>query len=368
MQAVNNITALLQFILTNIPLVLMAILGISFLIIFHEFGHLIFAKLFNVYAPSFSIGFGPHLVSKKIGETTFALSAIPLGGYVEMAGSVEETPEEGPSVPVERTFNAKPYWQKLLIMFGGILFNLLFAYVVLSALYMTGTPCVGSTCDNEPAIIAAVHPDTPAEKAQLLKGDIIKAVHNKNTPTIKSLVEELTPLLEKTVTLEIERNGTPKTVELHLEKQGEGAQAKPRLGVTWHVEKKGFLEAIKAGVKTTNLLVAQTFSVFKNIGKDKGGSLGGPLMLIYQVTQFAGLGLKMFFFMLSFISINLAVFNVLPFPIFDGGQILFVTIETITGKPLSDKARESIHYYTWLAVVVLVILLTGKDLLRLFGR
>ncbi|MBA2307336.1 site-2 protease family protein [Candidatus Dependentiae bacterium] len=371
MQALSSIGTLIHLILENIPLVILAILGISFLIVFHEFGHLMFAKLFNVYAPSFSIGFGPHLLKKKIGETTYALSAIPLGGYVEMAGATEEAPEGAPhdtTLPIERTFNAKPYWQKLLIMFGGILFNLLLAYIILSLLYMAGTPCIGSACDNEQASIGAVHPGTPAEKAHLQAGDLIVGVQDKKTPSIKTLLEELKPFIGKPVALEVLRKGVPQKIELTSESQGEGAQAKPRLGVTWNIEKKDFAQAFKSGFTTTKALTLQTMGVFKNIGKSKGSEFGGPLMLICQVTQFAGLGFKMFLFILAFISINLAVFNLLPFPIFDGGQILFVTIEALTGRPLSEKARESIHYYTWIAVIVLVVLLTGKDLLRLCGR
>ena len=88
-------------------------------------------------------------------------------------------------------------------------------------------------------------------------------------------------------------------------------------------------------------------------------------MLIAQVTQFAGLGIKMFLFMLAFISINLAVFNLLPFPIFDGGQVLFFTIEAITGRPLSDKTRENIHYYTWLSVIALFAYLTLRDIMKI---
>ena len=88
-------------------------------------------------------------------------------------------------------------------------------------------------------------------------------------------------------------------------------------------------------------------------------------MLICQVTQFAGMGFKMFLFMLAFISINLAVFNVLPLPIFDGGQVLFFTIEAITGRPLSEKARENIHYYTWMGVIALFLYLTLRDILKI---
>ncbi len=114
------------------------IIGLGFIIAFHELGHFLFCKAFNIRVPSFSIGFGPKLFSKKIGGTEFSLSAIPLGGYVEIAGSAEVGQGEQKEAHAndEGSFARKPYYQKLLVMLGGIAFNILFAYVVLSLLFM----------------------------------------------------------------------------------------------------------------------------------------------------------------------------------------------------------------------------------------
>ncbi len=352
----------------NLPLVILAILGVGFLIAFHEFGHLIFAKLFNVYVPSFSIGFGPRILQKKIGETTFALSAIPLGGYVEVAGSAEVGQGEQSHAydTSERSFNAKPYWQKLVIMLGGILFNIIFAYFALSFLYTLGAPCIGSRCDPKPALIGAVHSSTPAEKAHLMAGDTIVAVNGVPTENIGSLTKTIEPFIGKSVTLEVLHEGTRVTREITIDSQMVGTKKKPLLGVAWQVEKMSFINAFKAGWEATWSLISETFSALANLTKSRDG-LGGPLMLICQVTQFAGMGFKMFLFMLAFISINLAIFNLLPLPIFDGGQVLFFTIETIIKRPLSEEARYTIHYYTWLAVIGLVIYLTFKDLIKVSG-
>ena len=118
------------------PLIILALFGLGFVIAFHELGHLLTAKLFNVLAPSFSIGFGPRIFQKKFGETTYALSAIPLGGYVELAGSAEMGQGEQTHAhdTSDRSFAAIPYWQKLLIMLGGIGFNIFFAYIAFSIL------------------------------------------------------------------------------------------------------------------------------------------------------------------------------------------------------------------------------------------
>ena len=189
----NSIPQLISTLVCNFPLILLAILGIGFLIVFHEFGHFLFAKLFNVLVPSFSIGFGPRIIEKKIGETTFAISAIPLGGYVEVAGNPEvgQGEQKEAHISGDRSFNSKPYWQKLLIMAAGILFNIFFAYAALTFLFTQGAPCIGSWCENKAALIGVVNPKSPAEKAGLPAGDKIVSVFDTPTATIKELVTSL---------------------------------------------------------------------------------------------------------------------------------------------------------------------------------
>lgn len=367
MELFARLSTLLSTVWCNLPLIVLAILGIGFLIMFHEFGHLIFAKLFNVYVPSFSIGMGPRIFEKKIGETTFALSAIPLGGYVELAGSPElGQGEQLHAHAKDRSFNALPYWQKLLIMIGGIVFNVIFAYLALSFLFsIGGAPCTGGAwCDEQPAFIGAVNKNSPAERAQVHLGDTIVSVNGVATPTIGSVVTALKPSIGKPATLKLENAGVQRDVEITVESQGSGPQLRPILGVAWQLKKMSLTQAFTTGWHATWGLITQTAGAIKNLTKTREG-IGGPLMLICQVTQFAGMGFKMFLFMLAFISINLAVFNVLPLPIFDGGQVLFFTIEALIRRPLSDEARASIHYYTWLFVIALVIYLTFKDVISI---
>ena len=364
----SKFTGLVSTLWCNLPLIILAILGIGFLIIFHECGHFIFAKLFDVKTPSFSIGFGPRLFEKKVGETTFAVSAIPLGGYVEMAGS----PEVGQGEQLEahdtsdRSFNSKPYWQKMCIIAGGIVFNVIFAFAALAFLLSQGAPCIGSWCENQPAFIGVVNPNSPAERAGLKPHDTITAVAGTATPTIKDLTGILETRIGQPTTITINRDGQTQDIAIIPEGQDMGTKKRPILGVAWQRAKLNFTEALTEGWRATWALITQTFGAIKGLTKSREG-IGGPLMLICQVTQFAGMGMKMFLFMLAFISINLAVFNVLPLPIFDGGQALFFTIEAILRRPLSDETRYAIHYYTWLMVIGLVIYLTFKDVIKLSG-
>lgn len=355
--------------LYNIPLLIIALLGIGFVIMFHEFGHFIFAKLFNVHTPSFSIGFGPRIIEKKIGDTVFALSAIPLGGYVEIAGSPEVGQGEQLSAHAkdDRSLSSKPYWQKMLIIFGGILFNIIFTYFALTFLSSIGIPCLGLPCENKPAIIDSVLSNTASEKAGLKPKDKIIAVDHKPVENIESLTKSLKQLLDKDTVLTVERSGTKQDINIHVESKKIAGENLPSLGIIYqYSEPTGLSQILQRGWQATWEMIAKVASDLKGLTKNREG-LGGPLMLISQVTHCAGLGFRIFILILAFISINLALFNLLPLPIFDGGQALFFTIEALVGRPLSDETRYKIHYATWIFVILLVAYLTYKDIFRLIG-
>lgn len=362
----NNLYSSTCLLFYYIPLVLMGLIGLCILIVFHELGHFIFAKIFNVYVPSFSIGFGPRLIEKKIGETTFAISAIPLGGYVEIAGAAEvgQGEQQFAKSQDERSFNQKSYWQKMCIISGGILFNIIFTYLALSLLLYLGSPCIGSKCtETNPPLISYVIAGKPAEKAGLQAGDLILKINNKKVDTILSLSEELKKFINQNTTLTILRNNKEENIKINVGSQKIGDKTLPLIGALWSIQPLSFKDAIIEGWKSTTDMIVQITSALKNITKTK--DVGGPLILLTYLTQFAGEGLKTFLFILAFISINLAVFNVIPLPIFDGGQALFYTIEAIMGRPISDETRYKIHYYTWVLLIILLVYLTYNDILRI---
>lgn len=357
---------LIASLLCSAPLIIVALLGLGFLVVFHEFGHFIFCKIFDVRTPSFSIGFGPRLFEKQIGETVFKLSAIPFGGYVEMAGS----PEVGQGEQLyakskdSRSFNSKPYWQKMLIISGGIIFNILLTYIILTLLLYLGTPCIGSWCEDKPAVVGIVVAGSPAEKAGLKANDQIVAINSKSVSNIKEFTKELEPFANKNAQFEIKRDGTSQTINIDVGSTEINKKVIPRVGVYWHAKNEPFGTALVDGWKATVGLFTQTINALKGLFKARD-SIGGPLMIITQMAECAGIGYKVFLFMLAFISINLAVFNLLPLPIFDGGQALFYTIEALSGKPLSDEVRYKIHYYTWLMIIALVVYITYRDLVKI---
>lgn len=353
----------------------MALLGLSVLVAVHEFGHFIFAKLFGVYVPSFSIGFGPKILSKKIGETEFCLSAIPLGGYVEIAGNAEigqgDQQYSHLSANDHRSFAGKPYWQKMLIMFGGILFNFILAFSILSGLYFSGAPCIGQLCSSDAPIIKKVEQDSNAFKAGMQAGDRILSIDENPINTIQNFKAQTNNLIDKEVAAKILRNNEEKNINILIGFQEVSGKKLPKIGIEWQSQPRSFSQSIYDGLYTTWSITKDIFEALKNLvtGKMKDRSqIGGPLLLLYQIAESLSQGYKVFLFLLAAISINLAVFNILPLPIFDGGQALFYTIEAITGRPLSESTREKIGQYTWLFVIGLIILLTFSDITKIFKK
>lgn len=351
----------------NIFFILIGCFGMGFLIGFHELGHFLFAKLFGVRTPSFSIGMGPKLLTKKIGDTEFSFSAIPLGGYVEIAGAAEigQGDQKEAHAKDSGSFTSKPYYQQLLILLGGIIFNLAFAYGAFILLFATGIP---KTPLIQKPIISVIQPESPAEKHTLLIGDRIISINDETIENdIYKIQSILQPLAQQEATVVIERDQTliEKTIIIG-EKKVNGTSI-GFLGVEFEISDtpaQSWGQAIKSGIALTHAWIINTAKAFTQLKKNSS-ELAGPVMIIAMTTKAASAGLKILLFFLAIISINLAVLNLIPLPILDGGQILFYTIEAIIGRPLPGKVREYIHIATWIMFLLLFLVLTTKDIYRI---
>lgn len=197
--------------------IMVGVMGIGFLIGFHELGHFLFCKMFNIRTPSFSIGMGPRILTKKIGETEFALSLLPLGGYVEIAGSAEvgQGDQKDAHSTDERSFAVKPYYQKMLVMAGGIFFNLLFAYFALAALYFVGMPRTSFLYPfGASTVISTIEPESPAALQNLQPGDKILSINNQPVADAADVITLLKDLPDTPARFTLERNG--QTQELNI--------------------------------------------------------------------------------------------------------------------------------------------------------
>lgn len=357
--------------------VIAGLLGIGLLIAIHEFGHFLFCKLFKISTPSFSIGMGPIIFKKKIGETVFSLSALPIGGYVEIAGNEEVG--QGDQAQAKRndqhSFANKPYYQKLLVMIGGILFNTLFAYLALTLVFMSGMPKTPILFPDEtPAIIGLVKPDSAADKAGLKVDDLIYQVNGTDIKSTTALNKVIQAAPAQPLRLHVTRAGqniellaTPDIITAHHKQIGQ-------LGVGFQEPKEfkllpaqSILKSIQSGFKATNELIHKTYLSFRGLFEQRSvDNIGGPISVIFATFQGAKKGLKYFLILLSLISINLAVLNIIPIPIMDGGQILFVTIEAIIRRPIPEKIRLAIHYACWILILALIAYLSFGDLKRIF--
>ncbi|HZW61947.1 MAG TPA: M50 family metallopeptidase [Candidatus Babeliales bacterium] len=356
---------------TNLIFGLIALVGIGFIIAFHEFGHFLFCKLFKIRTPSFSIGFGPRLITKKIGDTEFALSAIPVGGYVEIAGAAEVG--QGEQLEAyssdEHSFKNKPWYQKALVMLGGILFNLMFAYFTCSLLFMIGMPpSIMLYPRNATPVVSQVVSDSPAAKAGLQVNDTIISINNQAIAedNAQQLIETLQAAANTPVHLQVERNGqqlgidfTPEQKEFLGKKVGSsGIGLKMR-----SLPPVPFSKAISEGIALTNSIMKTTVSIFRHIFSSGDTSIvGGPIMIISQSMKHTQLGFKNFLFFLAYLSVSLAILNIIPLPILDGGQLLVYTIEAIIGHSIPDRVREYIHIACWIGFLALLILLSAQDL------
>lgn len=351
------------------------ILGIALLIFIHECGHFIMCKIFGVRTPSFSIGFGPKLLTKKIGETEFSISAIPFGGYVEIAGSAEvgQGDQKEALARDEGSFAVRPFYQKFCIMIGGILFNLLFAYLVLIGIFATGLPKSEFIYPlNAIPKIETLEAGSPAEKAGLKVGDLIISVNDTqlNNDTSR-LLDILRENAGKTIRLTIERNGIGESIPVTLETKTIYGKTIGFLGTSFSmvaVPGTSFIEAIKKGIRLANRYILGYMYMFKYIFcKRDTSAVGGPVMIIQQTAQGASKGLKVFLLFLAIISISLAVLNLIPLPIFDGGQIFIYGIEALIGRSLPDKARLAINLVSWALMIFLFVYITIKDIWRIIS-
>jgi len=350
--------------------IFLGLFGIGLLIGIHEFGHFLFCKLFRVRTPSFSIGMGPRLIEKKIGDTVFTLSALPIGGYVEIAGAQEvgQGDQKEARRDDEYSFARKPYYQKMLIMSGGILFNIFFSYFALSLLFFIGMPQTPLIYPSHATTnIKNIVKDSPAGKAGFKEGDKLIALDDiplQNSAT--ELIEKIKNRPDQNIVLTVERNNTATQIHTTLGSQTIENKKIGYLGVEFSIPQFSLFQSIKYGVQTTHILIGKIVTIFKQIFTKKVfNNLGGPLMVITQTVQGAAKGFKIFLLFLAFISINLAVLNVIPVPIMDGGQALFYTVEAIMGRKIPDRVREYIHYACWIGFLILVVYLSIKDILRL---
>jgi regulator of sigma E protease len=347
------------------------IIVLGVLIFFHEFGHFLLAKLFNVMVLKFSLGFGPKLIGKKIGETEYVISAFPLGGYVKLLG--EDGDEEITTEEAHRCFSTQPVGSRLAIAAAGPLFNFLLAFLLFSGIYIiSGYPIMT-------AEVGQVRLDSPAYKAGIRKGDIIEYVDGKKIDRwldIRKFVEESPDRgLQMVIIRGDRRISTVVFPEEETVRNIFGEEIKsPLIGIvaSGRIRKLtlGPLQAIQEGGRktweVTALTVLTIVKLFQGIVPLK--TLGGPIMIGQLTGEIARENLSYLLPFMAVISVNLAILNLLPVPVLDGGMILFLLIEIAIRKPISIKKREMAQKIGFFLLVLLMAIVFYNDLLRIITK
>ncbi|MGV3539631.1 MAG: RIP metalloprotease RseP [Rufibacter sp.] len=423
------------------------ILGLTILVGIHELGHMLTAKWFGMRVEKYAIGFPPKLVSKQVGETEYMIGMIPLGGFVKISGMVDESLDTATlsQEPQPWEFRAKPAWQRLIVMMGGIIFNVITGIIIFAALtYMygetyllakdvkygiatndtakriglrdgdkivgiNGQPLVefndvynpdvllgsnstytverdGQRLDiaipanlmdqlidddktsfilpREPFVVERVQSGTPADAIGLQKGDKIVKIGDQPIQFFNELQPALKKYANKKVDVVLERNGQTLTKTATLEENGTlGFNPRPLLPRA--TREYGVLESVPAGIDRAYMIISTQIKGFGKIFSGEASaskSIGGPMMI---AQTFGGdFSWVNFWTITAMLSMVLAFMNFLPIPALDGGHVMFLTYEMISGRKPSDKFLENAQKVGMVLLLALMAFAIGNDVYK----
>lgn len=351
------------------------LLILTVLVVAHEWGHFITARLFGVRVDEFAIGFPPRALKIKLKNMILSINWLPLGGFVRLKG------EQGEDAMDSDSFAAKPIWQRLIILSAGVGMNIILAVVLFCIGFNVGMPVDLSdytgngTIQDRAVVITQVMKDTPASKAELKPGDRIITINGTTFSTYK----EVTPYLEsqsgQTITMVVHRGKDDVTLSPTIEtisftsrdEQGnEVTVQKPGLGVALTdsgIVSYSFFESIPVAFTATGIMIYTivTFLIhaFQTlVFSDFSGPVG--------IAAYTGVALQEGFsyiiLLMVQLSLSLAILNILPFPALDGGRALFAIIEKLRGKPLPRNAENIAHLIGFALLMLVAVLATIKDI------
>ena len=322
--------------------IIMAILGFSLLVIVHELGHFIMAKANGIKVEEFSIGMGPEVFSHKGKETQYSLRLLPIGGYVKMMGEEE-------AVEDERSFSSKSPLRRISVILAGAFMNVVFA-ILIFALYFSN---VGFSKN----VVDSVMDNSPAQEVGLQKGDIITKINGVNVRTTDDILLEVQLSKGKSLDLVVNRDG--KKLDLNVTPKLDEARGSYLMGFYYErVTNPTIGESLKYTYNYTISMVKQTYKSLQLLVTGKLNlktDVGGPVTIIRMSGEAAKSGIQTLAYFLGVISINLAVFNLLPFPALDGGWAIILFIELITRRKVPDKVVGAINYVGFMILMGTVV-------------
>lgn len=352
-------------------IVFFLILGVIVLI--HELGHFLTAKFFGVYCAEFSIGMGPKLFSKKKGETEYQIRALPIGGYVAMAGEADQEDNEiMKDVPYERTLKGIKTWKKCVVMLAGVFMNFVLALVLLIGIYsfvevQTNTSEIGTVVKDKGAALAGIE-----------AGDVINKITINNEEHIIASFSDIQEVLDNenlqldtdTVIMKVGLTRNKHYLEKEVTAKYNNETKSYVMGITAATKKLTFVEAIRQGI---NQFIEYALLIFTTLGKlitdmtRTVSQLSGPVgiyTVTAQVTQTGSISTLLS--LTALLSTNIGMFNLLPIPGLDGSQVLFALIEKVIRREIPVRIKYVLQMAGLILVFGLMIFVTVNDIGKFF--
>ena len=340
--------------MNNLFVILLVALSFGLLIVGHEFGHFIVAKMNGVKVEEFAIGMGPLVCKFKGKETMYSLRLLPIGGYVKMLGEYDDSDNEISEEDKKRAYIFKHPLRKISIILAGPVMNFILAFIIFWGLNIFE--------GYNSTIIGEVVDGSPAQNAGLEVGDEIIALNSKKFLNWSDFVFELQNVKNKeTINIKVLRNNQEMEFNINPEINGNSIiiGIKPKF-----IENAGFFESISNGFKETISEIKQVIGslVYLITGKASFKDLGGPVTIFKVSGQAAKAGFAELMNFTAFLSVNLGIFNLIPFPALDGGAVIVNSIELITRKRIKQEILAKLNYVGFTLLILLMIFVTLKDI------
>jgi regulator of sigma E protease len=363
-------------------LIFVIILGL--LVFVHELGHFLVARWNGIRVDEFGFGFPPRLFgviknasgkyelvwgNKEMpsGETVYSLNWIPLGGFVKIAG------EDGHDASDPTGFAGKSAWTRIRVLAAGVFMNFLFAWFLISIVFMLGLPQPIEPADHGKFTdakiqVLSVGKGTPAESMGLSMGDAIVSINGEEITTLEQVSEAIGSHKGEAITVVVDRFG--KSLTLTGTPRTDYPATEGALGISFSetaVVSYPWYEAIYRGAIATYDITLAILGAFGMMiaslfgGAKTGLDVTGPVGIVYLTKQMSDLGLPYLLQFAALLSINLGIINILPIPALDGGRILFILIEKLKGSPVSHRVEGMIHQVGFIVLLVIMLLVTVRD-------
>ncbi len=317
-------------------------------VVFHEFGHFIIAKISGIKVHEFAIGMGPRLFKINKGDTDYSLRLLPIGGYVKMEGEDEHSDDE-------RSFSKKSVGTRMAVIAAGAIMNFVLAIIVFSIYaYNVGVPTT---------TIEEATERLPAYESGLRSGDTIKSINGYQVNSWDDIKEYIGASNGEEITVTIVRDG--KEYNFIMKPIVNKEENRLIIGITPKLARSLSL-SIKSGFNNMLTILGLMFQFIAMLfrGKVSSGDISGPVGIVYLVGEAAKSGFQYVLYVAGFISINLGFFNLLPVPALDGSRLVFLLFELIRGKPVNPEREGFIHFIGFVFLILLMIVVAYKDIIK----